>query len=435
VVLAGTPTFTVDFRGNGLIDFAVTGEVAERLAGTAAPVENNGQINVDGGRVLLTANAAAGVVDNVINMDGFIAARSVASRAGAIVLQGGDEGVVRVAGTFGVSGRHSGEHGGEVKVSRESPLAFNGQADVGTSNGLAGSILLDPKLITREQERCGWKFPTPDSPSHLNAGSTTASGNPFLYQKQPMLVSTAHDVTRRQSENNPSLTFPVSGSAGGNSSSAPGGPGTGAPGSTPGGPGTGAPGSTPGGPGTGAPGSAPGGPGTGAPGSAPGGPGTGAPGSTPGGPGTGAPGSTLGGPGTGAPGSAPGGPGTGGNSSATDDRDTLAAGQGDHSLSALGHQQEFVDSSLTVVPTTPEPPKDLPWEAGGGQALPGFRAPQPSPVTIPPSEQPSAQTDLLYSNDGNREAWGLEATLPQVLPDCPVTPQGPVATPLCRMPK
>src|SRR5690606_15553948 len=77
VALASGTAATIDFYGDGLINFAVTG------ATEAAPVDadgnpldalvsNTGAIYADGGTVILTAEAVGSIVDHAINMDGVI---------------------------------------------------------------------------------------------------------------------------------------------------------------------------------------------------------------------------------------------------------------------------------------------------------------------------------------------------------------------------
>ena len=95
-MLAGTETFTLDFAVDGLSRFAAaTAPVANVPAGTTALVENGGTIDAPGGTVLLTAAAAKGVLDNVINTSGIIEATSVAN--------------VEARSTFGRGRRHRGE--------------------------------------------------------------------------------------------------------------------------------------------------------------------------------------------------------------------------------------------------------------------------------------------------------------------------------------
>jgi filamentous hemagglutinin family protein len=126
VVLAGTPTFTLDFQGDGLIRFAATSEVMSAIDPGHALVENTGTIRADGGHVLLTAAAAAGVVDEVINTSGVVQARSVSQDHGEIVLHGGSEGIVTVSGQLDATGIDAGTHGGVVDVRGEKVLVAGG---------------------------------------------------------------------------------------------------------------------------------------------------------------------------------------------------------------------------------------------------------------------------------------------------------------------
>ena len=77
VALAGAKTFTLDFHGDGLLQFDVGSAVGERPRGedgmpVNALVSNPGTILADGGVVALTARAVGQILDRVINMDGVV---------------------------------------------------------------------------------------------------------------------------------------------------------------------------------------------------------------------------------------------------------------------------------------------------------------------------------------------------------------------------
>lgn len=119
VALGGARTFKLDFQGDGLLSFSVGSKVDEAPRDAdgqpvRALVENTGKISADGGTVLLAASAVKDVVDRVINTDGVVEARSIASRDGRIVLSGGDDGSVQVAGTVDASSPDG--HGGSVQI-------------------------------------------------------------------------------------------------------------------------------------------------------------------------------------------------------------------------------------------------------------------------------------------------------------------------------
>jgi filamentous hemagglutinin family protein len=119
VGLGGAKTFAVDFQGDGLLSFdasSVVTEVPLRANGKAvkALVVNTGRISADGGTVALSARAVKGVIDHAINTSGVIAATSVGAVDGKIVLSGGDDGIVDVAGKIDASGKGADETGGTV---------------------------------------------------------------------------------------------------------------------------------------------------------------------------------------------------------------------------------------------------------------------------------------------------------------------------------
>ncbi|OWT69052.1 MULTISPECIES: filamentous hemagglutinin N-terminal domain-containing protein [unclassified Achromobacter] len=141
VALAGARTFTVDFQGDGLLSFdasSVVKDAPKDANGKAvgALVTNTGVIRADGGTVLMTARAVKDVVDNVINTDGIVSARSVGTKNGKIVLSGGDAGTVNVAGTVDASGTNAGEQGGKVVVTGQNIKVASGA--VIDASGAAG---------------------------------------------------------------------------------------------------------------------------------------------------------------------------------------------------------------------------------------------------------------------------------------------------------
>jgi filamentous hemagglutinin family protein len=202
VVLASGNRFTLDPFGDKLIAFAIDDRVAARLTDVdgrplSAYVNQAGKIEAPGGGILLAASAVRSVLDNVINTSGVVRATSFAQRGGEIVLLGGDEGVVRVAGALDASGvtqnarggvvdvrgetiavgagavldtsgnagggsitvfadgetRYAGHatarapavgDGGFVEISGQRSLAFEGTVDVGAVAGRGGTLLLDP---------------------------------------------------------------------------------------------------------------------------------------------------------------------------------------------------------------------------------------------------------------------------------------------------
>lgn len=114
VVLASGQSFNLlDMYGDQLINFQLTHTPAEQSG--SVNVSSSGKIIADGGSVLLTANAASDVVNNVINMQGVIQARSAyADKTDAIILDSGANGVTSVSGKLDVTS--SAAKGGVVKL-------------------------------------------------------------------------------------------------------------------------------------------------------------------------------------------------------------------------------------------------------------------------------------------------------------------------------
>ena len=134
VVLGGTDTFTVDFNGDHLLSYAIASN------STGGAVSNTGKISTPGGRILLTARAASGVQDAVINNSGTAEATSVREENGEIILEAEDGGVTN-SGTLDASGKGAGETGGTVKVLGKD-IAVTDDAKVDVSGDTGGGTAL-----------------------------------------------------------------------------------------------------------------------------------------------------------------------------------------------------------------------------------------------------------------------------------------------------
>jgi filamentous hemagglutinin family protein len=135
IVLATGDKFTFDFNGDQLINFTVDEAVTH-----GGYIKNTGALLADGGQILVSAQTAETVLDNVIDMQGVALANSVSQTGGEIVLQANN-------GTIGVSGKliatgNSGQSGGNVKVLANNINITPGAViDVSGSTG-AGNITL-----------------------------------------------------------------------------------------------------------------------------------------------------------------------------------------------------------------------------------------------------------------------------------------------------
>jgi filamentous hemagglutinin family protein len=106
--LASADHFTLDLYGDNLIHLDAGDQLSSGL------IENAGTIQAHGGQVMITAQAAAGVLENVINMNGYIDASSATVQGGKVVLQGDGNTQLNVNGTINASGKTG---GGTVQLS------------------------------------------------------------------------------------------------------------------------------------------------------------------------------------------------------------------------------------------------------------------------------------------------------------------------------
>ena len=136
LIIAGAETFAVDLYGDGLIHFETGSPVTRKPAGVRALAENNGLIQADGGRVLITAAAAEGIVDQAIQVGGKVTTRNAYTDGGEIVLDGGNHGTVAVTGTLDASsstgrGGKIDMRGHTIRLGRKSLVKASGSAGGG----------------------------------------------------------------------------------------------------------------------------------------------------------------------------------------------------------------------------------------------------------------------------------------------------------------
>ncbi|WP_155642099.1 filamentous hemagglutinin N-terminal domain-containing protein, partial [Burkholderia cepacia] len=123
VALGAGDAFTVNFDGNGLLNLQVEGGAMD------AQAHNGGLLSAEGGEVLMTARAANGLLNAVVNNSGTIEAQGLKERNGKIVLDGG---LVQVAGKLNAAGGDVTTRGEQVKVAGDT------QVDTRSSSGRTG---------------------------------------------------------------------------------------------------------------------------------------------------------------------------------------------------------------------------------------------------------------------------------------------------------
>ena len=121
VVLASGKSATLDFDGDGLLQFKLSGAATEGESDTA--VLNAGLITAADGSVLLTADAARDVFANVVNNTGVIEAKGIDTSGGKIRLIG-EGGAVRNSGKL-IATSATG-NGGDIDVSGDRTIIDTG---------------------------------------------------------------------------------------------------------------------------------------------------------------------------------------------------------------------------------------------------------------------------------------------------------------------
>lgn len=97
IALGAGDDITLNFDGNNLLNVQIDSAAAKAL------VQNGGLLKAGGGQVLMTARTAGDVLQTVVNNQGTIEATTLNNQAGRIVLDGGNNGTVNVAGRLDAS--------------------------------------------------------------------------------------------------------------------------------------------------------------------------------------------------------------------------------------------------------------------------------------------------------------------------------------------
>ncbi|MEC9341216.1 MAG: filamentous hemagglutinin N-terminal domain-containing protein, partial [Pseudomonadota bacterium] len=134
--LGSGQTATLDFDGDGLIRFAVDGEVLGSGDGIEAAVDNSGTIQAHGGQVLLQGAAAKDVFTQVVNNSGVIGAQGIDTSGGSIRLVGGGSGGT-VLNTGSLDASSLVAEGGFVELSASDMAVVAESGSIDVSSGAA----------------------------------------------------------------------------------------------------------------------------------------------------------------------------------------------------------------------------------------------------------------------------------------------------------
>ncbi|HEX3400110.1 MAG TPA: filamentous hemagglutinin N-terminal domain-containing protein [Acetobacteraceae bacterium] len=145
VVLAGAKTATLDLYGDGLLALDVTNQVTQTPLdkngnSATALVTNSGVIIADGGTIQLTARAADGVVQNLVEAGGKIRAATMGGQTGVVALNGVGGSIV-VEGQLAAPGIAPGTKGGDIEVATTGNVVVTPTARISASGKAGGGTI------------------------------------------------------------------------------------------------------------------------------------------------------------------------------------------------------------------------------------------------------------------------------------------------------
>ena len=214
VSLASGDRFTVDLFGDRLVQLAVKPTVMAAAFGledvedpkALVTIADGGKISADGGRVILDAgtvkdvgtvaidvSSARSIVDNAINMEGLIEARTVDTTGGRIRLRAGSGkiGPIRVAGKFDASGLGPDQSGGEivfegkqaVSLANSAPFNVDGEVDKGR---VSFETLLTQELAVSSGDVLGERLSALFEDAEIDVQGQNI---PFVYDEHPLAAT------------------------------------------------------------------------------------------------------------------------------------------------------------------------------------------------------------------------------------------------------
>ena len=143
VGLVAANAVSVDVEGDGLLFFQTSATDAKNR------LDQLGRIQADGGTVEMRAAARGAFADTVLNMAGVVQAKTIGTREGRIVIDGGSEGAVAVSGRLDATGLAAGERGGSVTVQGQYVGLDNGARLDASGDAGGGAIRVGGKGTTR----------------------------------------------------------------------------------------------------------------------------------------------------------------------------------------------------------------------------------------------------------------------------------------------
>jgi len=169
---------TLDFDGDGLMQFTINKEVFSNARNLDSAVKNTGTIDATGGTVLMAGSAAAEVFSNVVNNEGMIKAGRIDNEGGVIrlVATGSGASVINT-GTLNADAADSTSDGGTIEMTGTN-VTQAGTVSANSTGGNGGQITLqstDTTLVTGNAIISA----TSSLPSPLTGEGTSSTPSPL----------------------------------------------------------------------------------------------------------------------------------------------------------------------------------------------------------------------------------------------------------------
>ncbi|MFP5306644.1 MAG: filamentous hemagglutinin N-terminal domain-containing protein, partial [Gammaproteobacteria bacterium] len=134
VVLAAGNQLSLHLDAEGLVDYAIDAAAVSELAG----IDNAGEILARGGAVIMHAEVARGLIGNVVNNSGRVAANAIEARGGEIYLVA-NGGNLAQTGTLDASS--SSGDGGRIEILSDQDILIGAGSDTDASGARGGAVV------------------------------------------------------------------------------------------------------------------------------------------------------------------------------------------------------------------------------------------------------------------------------------------------------
>ena len=167
VALQGAEAYTLDLAGDGMLSIDVTQQVRSAPGGTTALVTNSGTINAQGGTVQLTASAASGLVETLVNNTGSVV---VGSGQAVLRAQGGG---VNAGGT--INATNAAGQGGSINISATGDVTVPTGAVLDASGTTGGGRVAVGGTTTRRATVAAGSTVRADATQRGNGGNVVVN--------------------------------------------------------------------------------------------------------------------------------------------------------------------------------------------------------------------------------------------------------------------